>query len=94
MSPVYRGAEPGDGEPLRGTAHEGSGETSSDSGGDAKPTTEREPPRTDPEVKDVGEPPEETAAPEGSSGAEQGLSPWAPEAYSDEPAGPTTSTAD
>ena len=30
--------------------------------------------------------------PEGSSGAEEGISPWAPEAYDDEGEGPTSST--
>ena len=31
---------------------------------------------------------------EGSSGAEEGLSPWSPESYDPEPDGPTTSTED
>jgi hypothetical protein len=30
----------------------------------------------------------------GSSGAEEGLSPWAPESYSGDAKGPTTSTDD
>ena len=52
---------------------------------------------TDPELKDYGPPARSTpdadpASVEGSSGAEEGISPWAPEGYSDEPEGPTTST--
>jgi hypothetical protein len=54
--------------------------------------SEREPPETDPEVKDAGETAEGPADPEGSSGAEEGLNPWAPESYEAEPEGPTTST--
>jgi hypothetical protein len=62
--------------------------------GTPEPTTERETPETDPELKDAGEPTEGPADPEGSSGAEEGLSPWAPEAYDPEGEGPTTSTED
>jgi uncharacterized protein len=47
---------------------------------------------TDPDLKDSGPPAEGVADPEGSSGAEEGIAPWAPEPYSDEPEGPTTST--
>jgi hypothetical protein len=57
-----------------------------------EPTTDLEPPETDPEFKDAGEPAEGPADPEGSSGAEEGLSPWAPESYDAEADGPTTST--
>jgi carbon monoxide dehydrogenase subunit G len=60
--------------------------------GTPEPTTERESPETDPELKDAGEPAEGPADPEGTSGGEEGLSPWAPESYSEEPEGPTTST--
>jgi hypothetical protein len=60
--------------------------------GTPEPTTDREPPETDPEVKDAGEPAEGPADAEGSSGAEEGLSPWSPEAYDAEGDGPTTST--
>lgn len=52
-------------------------------------------PVTDPDVKDYGEPAESDADPEpdeGTSGADEGISPWAPEAYETDPAGPTTST--
>ena len=49
--------------------------------GTPEPTTDREPP-------------EGPADPEGSSGAEEGLNPWAPESYDADPKGPTTSTAD
>jgi uncharacterized protein len=47
---------------------------------------------TDPELKDSGPPPEGVADPEGSSAAEEGLAPWAPESYTEDPEGPTTST--
>jgi hypothetical protein len=69
----------------------------SDEMGDAgtpEPSTERDTPETDPDVKDSGEPADGPADPEGSSGAEEGLSPWAPETYESEPEGPTTSTED
>jgi hypothetical protein len=49
---------------------------------------------TDPEDKDAGEPPEGPADPDGSGGAEQGLSPLSPEAYDADAEGPTTSTED
>jgi len=70
--------------PVQGGAAEGGG----DAGGG---TGEGE---TDPDVKDSGPPAEGIADPEGSSGAEEGIAPWAPESYSDEPEGPTTSTDD
>ena len=93
MSEAYRGSEPGERDPLEeGAQHEGSGAAGGASGGDAEPTTEREPPATDPELKDAGEPADGIADPEGSSGAEEGVSPWAPEAYSEDAEGPTTST--
>jgi hypothetical protein len=97
LSEHYRGAEPGEADALEeGRDHAGTGDTSDTSGkaGTAEPTTEREPPATDPEVKDAGEPAEGPADPEGSSGAEEGLNPWAPESYDAEPEGPTTSTED
>jgi hypothetical protein len=56
------------------------------------PTTDREPPDTDPEPKDAGEPTDGPADPEGASGAEEGLNPWAPQSYDEEGEGPTTST--
>ena len=65
--------------------------------GDAEtpePTRDRQPPEADPEVKDAGDPAEGPADPEGSSGAEEGLSPWSAEAYDSDPEGPTTSTQD
>jgi hypothetical protein len=62
--------------------------------GTPKPSTEHEPPETDPEVKDAGEPADGPADPEGSSGAEEGLSPWSPEAYDADAEGPTTSAED
>jgi hypothetical protein len=57
-------------------------------------STDREPAETDPEVKDAGEPADGPADPAGSSGAEEGLSPWSPEAYDTDAEGPTTSTED
>jgi hypothetical protein len=69
----------------------------SDEMGDAgtpEPTTDREPPETDPELKDAGEPAEGSADPEGSSGAEEGLNPLAPDSYEPEAEGPTTSAED
>ena len=57
-------------------------------------SSDREAPETDPEVKDAGEPADGPADPEGSSGAEEGLSPWSPEAYDADAEGPTTSTED
>jgi carbon monoxide dehydrogenase subunit G len=47
--------------------------------------------------KDYGPPAESTPAPEpptGTSGADEGVSPWSPEGYEPEPEGPTTSTED
>jgi uncharacterized protein len=49
------------------------------------------------DVKDYGEPAESTPEPEpetGTSGADEGVSPLAPETYEPEPEGPTTSTED
>jgi hypothetical protein len=72
------------------------GESSGEMGdaGTPRPTPDREPPETDPNLRDAGEPAEDVADPEGSSGAEEGLSPWAPESYSEGAEGPTTSTED
>ena len=49
-------------------------------------------PVTDPRVKDGGPPAEGPADPEGTSGAEEGISPLAPEAYDADADGPTQST--
>jgi hypothetical protein len=72
------------------------GESSGEMGdaGTPEPTTQRDVPETDPELKDAGEPSEGTADPEGTSGAEEGLNPGAPEAYDADAEGPTTSTED
>jgi hypothetical protein len=72
----------------------GAGGGESGDAGTPEPTTEREPPETDAEVKDSGEPAEGPADPEGTSGAEEGLSPWAPQSYDEDAEGPTTSTED
>jgi hypothetical protein len=48
------------------------------------------------EVEDVGDSAHSSSAPEpdeGTSGAEEGVNPLAPEAYEPDPEGPTTSTA-
>ena len=66
----------------------------SDAGGDAgtpEPTTDAEV-STEPDLKDYGPPAEGIADPEGSSGAEEGVSPLSEEGYSDEPEGPTQHT--
>jgi hypothetical protein len=72
------------------------GESSGEMGdaGTPEPTTERDVPETDPELKDAGEPSDGIADPAGTSGAEEGLNPWAPEAYDTDAEGPTTSTED
>jgi hypothetical protein len=89
------GSEPGEGDVLaEGDRHEGAGDTSDAAGMTPEPTTEREPPATDPEVKDAGPPGEGVAEPEGTSGAEEGLNPWAPQSYDAEGEGPTSSTED
>jgi hypothetical protein len=49
-------------------------------------------PHPDPDVKGAGPPAEGTADPEGTSGAEEGISPLAPEAYDEDAEGPTQST--
>jgi hypothetical protein len=54
---------------------------------------------TDPELKDYGPPADmpDEAEPEDigeDEGAEEGISPWSPEGYSDDPEGPTMSTGD
>jgi carbon monoxide dehydrogenase subunit G len=54
--------------------------------GTAEPTSDRPAPETDPTLRDEGPPPEvgpdaDPSAVEGSSGAEEGVSPWEPEAY-------------
>jgi hypothetical protein len=46
------------------------------------------PTETDPELKDYGPPADADIDPEpdaGTSGADEGLSPWEPESYADEP---------
>ena len=56
-------------------------------------------PHTDPTLHDEGPPAPTTSEPApgdetGSSGAEEGISPWAPESYEADPDGPTQSTED
>ncbi len=49
---------------------------------------------TSDEMGNADTPEPSPADPEGSSGAEEGLNPWAPDSYDSEPEGPTTSTGD
>jgi len=74
-----------------------------DSAGGASGMAGAEPPATGAaapaasDLKDYGEPAESSPEPEpdtGSSGADEGIAPLAPETYEPEPEGPTTSTAD
>ena len=95
MSEHYEGSEPGEGDVLEEGGHHRSGGDRSDAEGATgthSPTADAEAPPTDPEVKDAGPPAEGIADPEGTSGAEEGVNPWAPEAYDAEAEGPTTST--
>ena len=51
-------------------------------------------PETEEDLKDYGPPAEadeETEPEAGTSGADEGISPWAPEAYDEDAEGPTTS---
>jgi carbon monoxide dehydrogenase subunit G len=66
------------------------------SAGAPPPSADAEP-HTDPELKDDGPPADvdpDADPPDGSSGAEEGLNPWAPESYDPDAEGPTTSTED
>jgi hypothetical protein len=54
--------------------------------GTPEPNVDRPPPETDPTLRDAGPPPEvgpegDPSEVEGSSGAEEGISPWEPDAY-------------
>jgi uncharacterized protein len=82
---MARGSEPGD----------SAGGASGAAGAD-EPTTEAAAPAAS-DLKDYGEPAESTSEPEpetGTSGADEGVAPLAPETYEPEPEGPTTSTED
>jgi hypothetical protein len=46
----------------------------------------------DEQVKEAGPPAEGPAEPEGTSGADEGISPLSPEGYDEDPEGPTQST--
>jgi carbon monoxide dehydrogenase subunit G len=79
------GAEPGD---VAGGASGPAGTTEPSPDAPAEPASD---------LKDYGPPAESTSEPEpeaGSSGADEGVSPLAPESYEPEPEGPTTSTKD
>jgi carbon monoxide dehydrogenase subunit G len=73
--------------------------SSSEGGGTAgapEPSTEA-PAERNPELKGYGPPAEagrEGEPDQGASGAEEGISPWHEESYTEEPEGPTTSTDD
>jgi uncharacterized protein len=84
-------------------AESGRGGEPGDSAGGASGASGTEPPSTDApapaasDLKDYGAPAEGSPDPEppaGSSGAEEGVAPLAPESYEPEPEGPTTSTED
>jgi carbon monoxide dehydrogenase subunit G len=80
--------------------------TAGGSGGETSGTAGAPPPSTDaptytkPEFYEGPEPAAEPPAPpadsdsDGTSGADQGVSPWSPEGYDTDPEGPTTSTED
>jgi hypothetical protein len=78
---------------------QGAGESSGGEGAagqDQEPSTEADAPPSD-GPKDYGDPSEPEPDPEppsGTSGADEGVSPWAPEAYDPDAEGPTTSTED
>ena len=98
---VHTGAQPGADPMQPGEAEAGVAEGGSSGGsgslGTTRPSTDVPTPETDPEVKDAGEPAETTPTTEpdeGTSGAEEGLNPWAPQSYEPEPEGPATSTED
>jgi hypothetical protein len=80
-----------------GGVAEGGESGGSGTAGAAPADTDIPPPATDPEPKDAGAPAESspsTEPDEGTSGADEGLNPWAPKSYEPEPEGPTTSTED
>ena len=77
--------------PVEGDRHEDLGGSSEDGGEAGGGAGEGE---TDPELKDAGPPADGIADPEGSSGAEDGLSPWDDESYSDDPEGPSQVAGD
>jgi carbon monoxide dehydrogenase subunit G len=82
---MARASEPGD-----------SAGGASGAAGASEPTTQAAAPAAS-DLKDYGEPAESSPEPEpdiGSSGAEEGGAPLAPETYEPEPEGPTTSTED
>jgi carbon monoxide dehydrogenase subunit G len=81
-----------------GPVSQGAGETSSGEGPlDAPAPSTDVPAPAAVGPKDYGEPADTDTEPEppsGTSGADEGVSPWSPEAYEPEPEGPTTSTED
>ena len=81
-----------------GSAQQGGGESSSGEGPlDAPAPSTDVPAPGSVGPKDYGEPADadtEQEPPTGTSGADEGVSPWSPEAYEPEPEGPTTSTED
>jgi carbon monoxide dehydrogenase subunit G len=81
-----------------GSSSQGSGESSSGEGPlDAPAPSTDVPAPAAVGPKDYGEPADADGDPEppsGTSGADEGVSPWSPEAYEPEPEGPTTSTED
>jgi uncharacterized protein len=83
-------------EALAGGSAQGTGETSGGAGTSPEPSTGVDaPPAAGP--TDYGPAAESTTEPEpptGASAADEGVSPWSPEQFEQEPEGPTTSTED
>ena len=76
---------------------EGGESGGSGAAGAAPASTDVPPPATDPQPKDAGVPADSSPDPEpdeGTSGADEGLNPLAPQSYESDPQGPTTSTED
>jgi uncharacterized protein len=83
-------------EALAGESSQGSGEASGGAGTSPEPSTDAEAPAAEGPT-DYGPPAEssgEPKPPSGASGADEGVSPWSPEQFEQEPEGPTTSTED
>jgi uncharacterized protein len=84
-------------EASSGGVAEGGGSGGSGTAGAAPADTDIPPPTSDPDPKDAGAPAESSPSSEsdeGTSGADEGINPLAPESYEPNPEGPTTSTED
>ena len=78
-------------DPEEGSQHADLGGSAEDGGEAGGGTGEG---ATDPELKDGGPPADGIADPEGSSGAQEGLSPYDDDSYSDDPQGPSQVAGD